>query len=242
MCPYLGYDLIGDTNYKWEGFRTKMKLFSFELKKLNKDELVMCVDAYDTLPIKHGKNFEKDFNELFSTYEIVSSAETECLFGICKPLKNRHELSNRKYVNSGLFCGKAGNLLKFWDWALKNNYSDDQIALSSYFNLHPQITQLDYNNVLFQTSVTRSFNPSLQKENIINDTLDLKGAYFLHLPALQYFDGQQQNYLNALNSITTRLNLKHHWKKTPILEKFITLWLLRLAGFLFLIYIIRFVF
>jgi len=239
LCPYLGYELLGNTNLKWEGFRTKMKLFSSELEKLSPNELVMCVDAYDTLPIKHSADFEKQFYKHFNEYEIVSSGETTCLFGICKPLKNREHLSNRKYVNSGLICGKAKNLLKFWDWALKKKYTDDQIALCDYFNTFPKITTIDYNNVLFQTSVTRSFFPAKDNENSILDTLNLKGAFFLHLPALQYFDGQQENYLRALNSITTKLKLTHHWKKTPITERFITTWLLRIVFLLLLLFVIQ---
>jgi len=243
LCPYFGYELLGNTNLKWEGFQTKMKLFSSELVKLCPNELVMCVDAYDTLPIKHSSDFEKQFLKYFSKYEIVSSGETTCLFGICKPLQNRQELSTRKYVNSGLMCGKAKNLLKFWDWALQNEYKDDQIALCDYFNAFPQITTIDYDNVLFQTSVTRSFFPATDNENCILDTLNLKGAFFLHLPALQYFDGQQENYLQALNSITAKLNLSHNWKKTPITERLITTWLLRVAFLLLLLFVIqRFVF
>ena len=239
LCPYYGYELIGNTNMKWKGFRTKMKLFSSELKKLNPNELVMCVDAYDTLPVKHSNSFEKQYLQNFSEYEIVSSGETTCLFGICTPLKNRQELSNRKYVNSGLMCGKASNLLKFWNWALNNNFTDDQVALCHYFNAFPHLTTLDYSNILFQTSVTRSFYPATDNDNCIMKTLNEEGAHFLHLPALQYFDGQQENYLRALNSITKKLKLTHHWKKIPITERFITTWLLRIIGILLLLFIIQ---
>jgi hypothetical protein len=208
IAKKLSYDqIVCGANMKWEGFRTKMEAYAEKLMLCEVNDIVICADAYDTLPLRDANEFEQIFKQEFLNqgFSIVSSAETHCISAICKPLtewqKHHTITTSRRYANVGLICGTAKSMLEFWTYALERNFTDDQIALCSYMNEFPLHTMLDFSNKLLQTTVAR--------QTILPDDQITPGISFIHLPALMAFPLQRQSYSKVLKEIATKLQIEH---------------------------------
>lgn len=207
LAKKLGYTLkIGGVDVKWNGWITKMKTYSEILQKIaieEPDELVICSDAYDTLPIRKENEFKKEF-EQFHT-DIVVSAENHC-GGNCRPLK-RYDTSNSKYkyVNAGLLAGKAKPLAKLWTYLYEKKYSDDQIGLSEYID-----TNFDMNHIQLDSEAKLFFNSALAfGYDDSNFLKNCKNVFVIHFPGLNFFSSQQINYKNVLEDQLKLNNLDH---------------------------------
>jgi hypothetical protein len=218
-----------------------MKAYYEQLCEMKNDDLVICADAYDTFPLRSSKEFKEMYTKNFSQYDIVTSAETMCIKGICKPLDNWNFFNTiknqRKYANAVLMCGKVFALRSFWKYALDSNLKDDQICLGNYINLNLHSITIDHEALLMQTSVTRN------KQGLVEDIItsyDGKGTCFIHLPALKYFPEQRKIYAELLKSTSLRTQLEHvietRWATRYVpfeLNKFV-IKLLFVIGFLIL--------
>lgn len=216
IAKNLNYDLkVCGSNLKWEGCKTKYKAYYEELLNCEENDLIICADAYDTIPLRSYEDFKSIYNNNFSNNKIVASAETNCIPGICQTIENWKGFSairnRRKYVNSGLICGKAKALKKFWKLALDSDILDDQIFLGKYMNLNDDESNitLDHESLLMQTAVNIDNKNTFAEDLVSKNSMDGGGVCFLHLPALGAFQKQRKVYSEVLKAVALRTNLEH---------------------------------
>lgn len=186
--------IVFGENVKWEGWRTRMKCYYDIANSFPSDELLVFTDAYDVLCLQPSTGFKEIF-ESFKT-NIVSGAESGCdEVGNCYPPKKWWAYHNfpittcaNKYVNGGLFCGKAGSIAHLWSWCLKENYDDDQIALGHFMDTFPDQITLDSNNKLFFNDDNgRKKYTFMPDKTIIRDNILYK-PYFIHFPGINLYE------------------------------------------------------
>lgn len=216
IAKKFGYNLIiyGE-NRKWTNFKTKIELFNEVLQNIDDDEYIICSDCYDVLPLRSSKEFELQVQKLIDrNIKIMASAEMYCLTN-CKTMKIWHEKSPHKinnglkYVNAGLIWGKSKNLKHFWSYLLKNNFEDDQIGLSTYFDLYPNDCMLDQDSEFFQTSACNKYVPRIGSNYLSEESKQGYGTFFVHIPSLSQHLVQREYYKTVLNILSKRLNIEH---------------------------------
>lgn len=225
------YKLIG-VGEKWNGYMSKMIGYTKELAERfeNKEEeearnrIYVVTDARDVLCLKSPENFAKIFesknpngdNKLVVSMELFCDGNTnvpdDYVGKQCVSLKKYWDyhgvspLPSRKFVNSGLICGKAEVLLDFYKFVLENrdlHKDDDQLALGLFMNAFPEKVAADVDAVLLHTcgagvnagiqdiSAQSADAPSLAE---ISGSGVGGGAFFLHIPGLVNIKGQQVYY------------------------------------------------
>lgn len=198
---HVGWDVrILGMGRKWKSFRTKMELYRDFLKKMDSNQIIVCLDAYDVFCIKDSHHFIQEF--LFYQAPIIIGYETKTCFtiynkyikiGVCPSIhkwKKFHNIQKDIYVNSGCIVGYAGEIYKMFDWIL--NYQefiiyDDQIGVGFYMNNFPHKVQLD----IYEKFVINDTFGSTYKIDKINGIIQIdddktKNPYFLHFPGLMY--------------------------------------------------------
>jgi len=195
-----GYRLVGEGEV-WMGFISKLKGYRNALESLPDNKLVILSDARDVLCLRGPTAFTEGFvsfnRDLVVSMEVLCQGnfdvpETFC-GGQCIPLtaywkhNNITSLPARKFANSGLIAGRASSLKTFLDWAIANNFTDDQLALCKYMVNFPERIGADFQAVLLHTS-TFGVNAGIQSIHIQkNDSPTFaeifgRGAFFLHIP------------------------------------------------------------
>jgi len=178
-----------------------MKGYLNVLRNLPENKLVILSDARDVLCLRAPTEFVKGYLSFHK--ELVVSMEISCggLFNVpdtylcvqCTPLKaywkhnNTSTLPDRKFVNAGLIAGRVSSLKSFLDWAIANNFTDDQLALGSYMNIFPERVGADCHAILLHTSC---FGVNAGKQDVNLQKTDSptfaelfgRGAFFLHIP------------------------------------------------------------
>jgi len=208
------YVVLGEGE-KWENFMTKIKACKRHLETLHPDKIVIIVDAHDVYCLRNVHYFVDEFKAL--NKPIVASME---LFAEGRvnydpthdyqqvewlgPYFEHHGMrigptdSVKKYVNGGLICGYAKNLLHLNNWMFENGYTDDQKATAAYINAHPDDVHLDIDAHLLHTC-TSSVNFGLHAQAQHADSPSFgelfgHSAYFLHIPGLHCGGGQPMLY------------------------------------------------
>ena len=165
------YQVLG-FGEKWQGWKWRTELYTKALRCKHPDDLIILLDAYDTLCQKHSSTFYTDF--LSFNKDIVIGCEWYC--GNTKNCANVDAWWNynkfttqptRKYINAGCIAGKAHALL-----AMYKSFSeeDDQLALAQWVNKFPEKCALDYGSWLVYTS------------HIFDLFKTPSTSYFLHYP------------------------------------------------------------
>jgi len=172
----------------WKGWRYRMKTYRDAMLKWSDSHgptsLVILSDAYDVLFIR------KADDGLLQTYykfnrPIVVSVEKGC--GVNCGLitewwndnedQKQHIVGNNKFMCAGLIMGECKALATALTWALNKGYTDDQIGLSSYVQVFPELVWADYKSEIFKTK---------QDDFYLSEAeLGQFGAYALHFPSLR---------------------------------------------------------
>jgi len=219
------YIIVGQGD-KWENFMTRVNSYLTFLKTLPSEKIVILTDCRDVACCRPPKAFIKAFQS-FGKKMIVSMelfcegymdrpdnfiGEWQCV--ALTPYWNYHEIKNlphRKYVNNGLICGKVIDLIHNLEWAINNNYKDDQFALGNYVNTFPERVVLDVEAKILHTS-TFGFLAGLDDINIQNQDSPTfaeffgRGAFFLHIPGLTNVKGQHSVYEFVQKIINAGIN------------------------------------
>jgi hypothetical protein len=93
----------------------------------------------------------------------------------------------RQFVNAGLVCGKSRALKNWLDWFLASEHTDDQLALGTYMNTHPERVCSDVGAKLIHTT-NFGINGGAQDAQIqASDSPSMaelcgRAAFFLHIP------------------------------------------------------------
>jgi hypothetical protein len=207
------YALIGKGE-EWKGWPTRMSAYLNMLKTLPSEKVVVLTDARDVICCRSPHAFMDAFTSF--SRDLVVCGELMCenrfdrpddYIGTiqCHPIANYwkyHGISprpKRKYVNNGLVVGRVWKLIELLKFGLDNAYTDDQYALGSYVNSHPQRVAVDTEMELFHTSCFGAFagmmDVRLQKDD--SPTLaELFGrsVFFLHIPGMTGIQGSRVVY------------------------------------------------
>lgn len=248
LCDGWCVHIVG-LGMKWEGFRTKMKCYSNALQSFDKDTMIVCLDAYDSICIKDSTGFMDDFLSFDSP--IVVGFEPLCAYSIynrflqlgCCPditkWKKNHNIStsDKIYVNSGCIVGYAGEIRKMFDWIL--NYTgftvkDDQIGVGLYMNEFPQKIKLDTDNKLvFNDNFGGHLKINTQDPSKLH--IDLQTTpYFIQFPGIRSIP-HTTNY-EVLCSFLLDIKAKKH--KMLVDRKLVLIILSRICIVVLLLFIV----
>lgn len=217
LAKKLGYTFkIGGVDWKWEGWRTKMKAYAELTKEIalkEPDAICICSDSYDTLPVREAKDFESEFYSFRK--DVVCSAENYC-GGNCRPLKYVDVSKAKfKHVNAGLLAGKASALASMWSSFYDQQYTDDQLALSEYVDN-------SFNNATLDSEARLFFNAGLafgyEKSHaaLSDDMLNGQSVFVIHFSGLNYFSSTALLYKKVLEKLIVKHNLDQVLSMRPV--------------------------
>ena len=171
---------IGDT---WVNFSTLMKGICRELYTLSPNKIVCIIDAFDVFatgpPSDLGKKYEKYDGKI-----VVGAEQLNTKFPESLRYYEYHGLIKSQlkypYINSGLVMGRVDDLFKMYKWALKNKYTDDQVAVINYAEKYPQKVVVDYAQE-FMANITPFYPYEIYDSRIFN-TETAQTPVFAHVP------------------------------------------------------------
>ena len=135
------YEILGK-NKIWGGWRWRMKIFYNYLINKKPDDIIMISDIYDVL-------FIKDHDQLLKKFHLIRKGKRILFFveysksNIPIKILDKNENYYYKYINAGMIIGYANDLTNLYKWVLENNYEDDQIGISNFVNLNPDLYSID---------------------------------------------------------------------------------------------------
>jgi hypothetical protein len=195
----------------WENYTTKVKAYRKYLETLHPDKIVVISDAHDVYCLRNVHYFVEEFRalqkpivvsmELFAEGRVnYNPTQQYSQVEWLGPYYEHHGMQIKpddhvkKYVNSGLMCGYAKNLMHLNEWTIQHGFIDDQKATASYANAHPDEVHLDVNaNMLHTCTSSVNFGLHAQAQHLDSPSFsELFGhsAYFLHIPGLHCGGGQ----------------------------------------------------
>ena len=183
---------------KWQGFAWRFTLMINYLKSIDKDELVIFIDAYDVLLLRPLDDIEETFNSIIkiSNKKIIISCENNnnallklfgnMQFGQCKSLG----------INAGTYMGRAKDLLDIYnkltqDVNFKNN-DDDQVLFTTMCNNNNDLFYIDSDHNIFLIAAGL-FSKKMSFDGINIDknkklTFNNSTPYFIHAPGNTLMD------------------------------------------------------
>ena len=195
----------------WENYTTKVKAYKKHLETVSPDKIVVIADAHDVYCLRNVHYFVEEFKELKKSIVISMElfAEGRVNYNPLReysqvewlgPYYEHHGMQvsttdhTKKYINSGLMCGYAKNLMHLNEWTIQHGFTDDQKAAASYANAHPDDVHLDMNANILHTC-TSGVNFGLHTHAQLTDSPSFgelfgHSAYFLHTPGLRCGGGQ----------------------------------------------------
>jgi len=203
-----GFDLVTlGLGKPWNGFMMKIKEVLEYVKKLQKDEVVSYVDAYDCLVLGTAQELKSKYDDLHTDKIIFSASHGNILghmfFG------TPADIHRDKFYNAlcaGVFIGKAGKIQALFsriceDYDCNDKNLNDQLVLTEYHKrLCRECIDLD-------TSCSMFYNIDFNENAIVglakiyleaNDRLPLNTK-------LYHFDGKRI-YVHKTNSVPVILH------------------------------------
>jgi hypothetical protein len=206
------YIVLGDGD-KWKGFMTKITACKNYLQTLHPKKIIAIVDAHDLYCLRNSRSFIDNFKKCKS--QMVVSME-HLAEGSIHYDKNKtyvqvtwlekyfmyHNINynhfSRKFVNAGLICGYAEDLIHYMQFLFDNNYTDDQKGLGDYMNTYPDKVFADINADLLHTCISMINAGLLSRSQAMDspslDELIGRKSFFLHIPGLHCSKGQKYLY------------------------------------------------
>lgn len=146
-----GYDLrvLGE-GQPWQGFTTKFRLLRAELLTLENDELVILVDAFDTIFVKAATALKDEYvrrfpkrDGIFIGVEHRREHSTTLFWKFSETFRVYHQVSHKLPIfNCGVVMGSAKAMLaltaEILNESLKTNDSDDQRILNTLVGRHTE--------------------------------------------------------------------------------------------------------
>jgi len=152
-----GIDLVNiGTNIEWEGTDMsalgggmKINLMKDYVKDLHDDDIVLFTDAYDVFYADDLETITERFLEFDK--DIVFSGELYCYphEQLASEFPNAH--TRFKYINSGTYIGRVGELKKLYDYEEIEHWDDDQLYAHKCFLYGDFDIAIDYECYIFQT-------------------------------------------------------------------------------------------
>ena len=154
---------------KWEGFHTKIKGVLEYVKTKRPDDIVVCIDAFDTRIMREPSEsitLFRDMNCGFLVSEDIEHAFdiNHVKFGTCM---------NNKTANMGLWMGYVKYIIPILEDILKRPCDDDQINFNSLCNDYDFIKMDTQRNIFHNTANKDTVSDSIflgfpASENVTN--------------------------------------------------------------------------
>ena len=182
---------------KWKGYNDKIIGLQKFCKKINKKDIIVFIDAFDTIINKNPKNLLKEFKK-FNTNILVSKHPSSNDYITIKIFGNFEVIAN-----AGMYMGYVEDLELLCKEILDRNINDDQIALNQcIYNPKKKLNiKIDENNIIFKNHPIYNF--------FTNDTYD---SFFVSYPG-----GSQNSFRYKLNRYRRALSEYLHFFKLEAL-------------------------
>ena len=152
-----GIDIVNvGTNIEWQGTDMsalgggmKINLMKDYVKDLHDDDIILFTDAYDVFYADDLETITERFLEFGK--EIVFSGELFCYphEQLASEFPNSH--TRFKYINSGTYIGRVGELKKLYNHEKIEHWDDDQLYVHKCFLYGDFDIAIDYECYIFQT-------------------------------------------------------------------------------------------
>ena len=146
-------------NKTWNGYYSKITETNNLLSKMNDQDLVLFIDAYDVIV----NSFYDEILTKFYEYgcDILLSSELNCFPDIYKEKLdniNENNETNYRYINSGGYIGYVKDIKKIFKWKDQNEIlkicekGSDQAYFIEFFleNYNKINIKIDYKSIIFQ--------------------------------------------------------------------------------------------
>lgn len=232
MDLYEGWGLcvLGEGK-EWKSFRTKMECYRDALRITKKDQIVVCLDAYDVICVRDSHQLREDFlsfdtpivigYENVSTYTIYNKYIKIGVSPCISTWKKYHNIdpTKRIFVNSGCIVGYASEICKMFEWIL--NYrrfeiDDDQIGVGYYMNKFPHKVKLDVESkICLNDNYANHYKVSVKVHDDLLHVSSKHVPYFIHFPGMKYIDPFKETNYDVVASFIVdndEKNMHHHDK------------------------------
>lgn len=210
-CKNIEIELMG-VEYRYRFLKDKIYILKKHIEQFEDDELILCIDGFDTLMNKSMKEVESDFYS-FNT-EIVISSEQFFTYQWGSYQDKFESIQSRyKYVNSGTIIGKVKHIKNMINeifiypefditeidqgligmWVYKNIDDNKKVKLDSDCKI-TWVTSNDYDELNIQSD----------KNEVIKNPYTNTIPFIIHAPGNE---SQYNNeiYIKAYNSIIKRI-------------------------------------
>lgn len=155
-------------NTKWHNFMDKYKGVLSFCESVSNQHMIIFLDGFDSEIKKNPRNILSVFNKM--KCDILVSKEPTSIpyvkqkvFGVC---------NNGKTANSGLYMGKNEKVKTFLKELLRENTSDDQVALNNICKTSQLNIKVDEGSRIFHNGKSKNnayfvSYPAGENENVI---------------------------------------------------------------------------
>ena len=120
------------------------------IKKLDDNEIIISMDAYDTFVCGNHDEILNKYNS--SNKKFLIGSHTYCDRYMMQLIFNvifQNNLGEKNLINAGMFISKVIYAKEVFKICLNMNTVDDQISLIKAYKLRPDLIQLDNDRLLF---------------------------------------------------------------------------------------------
>lgn len=156
------------------------------------ETLILVCDAYDVLCMNNCslKKLEEKIISYFDLDKVTFNAEINCYPDSKLSIFYPHVDGKWKYLNAGMYVGKAKNIISMLDQVLpKMIGSMDQLEFSKFF-LEKNLINLDYRCEVFQTLYSGTIGGDIDFSDFIIDGQLIYNKHYNTLPLLFHGNGK----------------------------------------------------
>ena len=222
-CKRYNVDLITlGMNQKWQGFTMKYILLINYLKTIDRNELIIFIDAYDVLLLRPLDDIEELFNNIvkITNKKIIVSMDGSNIYSLNSIDNILYKLENLYFgkckslsINAGTYMGRVKDILDIL-YEMTNDLNidpslDDQILMTNHCNNNKDKYYIDHNNNIFYvvthtlTDIMKYIQLDSNNNVIVNNTK----PYFIHGNANTILD----NLILKLGYNITDIEIKNNY-------------------------------
>lgn len=203
-AEHFGYNLtIEGIGQNYLGHGLKIKNFKKFCEAQDPDTVVMFVDAYDVIFVQPPEVLYNKWQKLFDN-TVVFNAETNCHPDV--ELADEYptpENSRFKFLNSGVYMGRAKDVLKLLPEELQDTYDDQRYFVDKFLYNNPEKSiSLDYNTELFMPICYAVTSVRYDLNGLYNSEINTYPC-LLHANFTEY----SSEYLETFFNLITMINI-----------------------------------
>uniref|UniRef100_A0A6C0J8K0 PLOD1-3-like GT domain-containing protein n=1 Tax=viral metagenome TaxID=1070528 RepID=A0A6C0J8K0_9ZZZZ len=133
---------------KWKGWKNRAKYILKYLDKFRDNQIICCLDAFDSLVLSNDKELYNKFIKYYKNYNIVFSNDNSNNI-LIKSFKNKKfSMCKNNFLSAGLFMGYNNSIKNILIDFINSRYEDDQKYFTKLCNNDDKIV-IDLDNRLF---------------------------------------------------------------------------------------------